>query len=312
MLFVNLLLYSISFVLIWFGSGLIISAASKFSKRLKLSPFAFSFIFLGILTSTPEFSVGLQAVADHRAEVFVGNLLGGIVALFLVVIPVLAVFGNGLSLKHELDHKMLLVAIGVIAAPSLLVLDKRVTNVEGVFLIVAYFILLYFVQRKDGIFDKNNERLLDVKAYSYKDIFKILLGLVVVFAASNIIVDKTLYFAQIFNISAFYISLIVVALGTNLPELSLAIRSVISGKKEIAMGDYIGSAAVNTFLFGLFTILHNGEVLTISNFIVTFAFIAMALGLFYLFFHTQNFISRKNGFVLLFLYVLFVILEFAM
>ncbi len=80
--------------MIWFGAGLIVTAASKFSQKLKLSPFAFSFVFLGILTSTPEFSVGLQAIADHDAEIFVGNLLGGIVVLFLVVIPMLAVFGK--------------------------------------------------------------------------------------------------------------------------------------------------------------------------------------------------------------------------
>lgn len=309
MIGINALLYILSFVLIWFGAGLIVSSASKFSKQLKLSPFAFSFVFLGILTSTPEFSVGLQAVADHDAEIFVGNLLGGIVVLFLVVIPSLAVFGNGISLKHELGNKMLLATLGVIIAPSLFILDKRVTNVEGVILIVLYLVLLFLIQRKNGIFDKHNEHLLKLKTYSYSDILKILLGLGIVFVASKLIVDETLYFATLLNIPVFYVSLIVVALGTDLPELSLSIRSVLSGKKELAMGDYIGAAAVSTFLFGLFTILHNGEVLTISNFLVTFIFILTSLSLFYLFSRTNNYISRGNGFALLAIYVLFVVAE---
>ena len=305
----NLFLYIISFIMMWFGAGLIISAASKFSKKLRLSPFMFSFVFLGILTSTPEFSVGLQAVANHDAEIFVGNLLGGIVVIFLVVIPLLAVFGNGISLKHELDNKMLLATMGVILAPSVFILDKRVTNLEGGILIFLYLALVYFVQRKNGIFDRNNQQLLNMKAYSYKDFLKILLGLGLVFVSSNLIVEKTMYFADLFNISAFYIGLIIIALGTNLPELTLAIRSVISGKKELAMGDYIGSAAVNTLLFGIFTILHNGEVITINNFIITFIFIITALGLFYIFSRAKNYISRNNGFVLLGIYVIFVVLE---
>lgn len=309
MILINLLLYIISFIAIWLGAGLIISATSKFSKKLKLSPFAFSFVFLGILTSTPEFSVGLQAVANHDAEIFVGNLLGGIVVLFLVVIPLLAIVGNGISLKHELDNKMLLATMGVIVAPSLFILDKKVTNLEGVVLIALYLVLIFFIQKRNGIFNKENEQLLNAKSYSYMDILKILLGAGIVFVASSLIVDKTLYFAEILSISAFYISLIVVSLGTNLPELTLAIRSVISGKKELAMGDHIGSAAVNTFLFGLFTILHNGEVLTISNFLVTFIFIATALIVFYFFFRTRNFISRRNGLVLFCIYILFVALE---
>lgn len=309
MLFVNLFIYILSFITLWFGAGLIVSAANKFSNKLKLSPFAFSFVFLGILTSTPEFSVGLQAIADNDAEIFVGNLLGGIVVLFLVVIPTLAVFGKNISLKHELDNKMLLATMGVILLPSLFVLDKRITNLEGVIMIVAYSSLLYLVQRKDGIFDKKNQALLNVKAYSYKDFLKMLLGLGIVFVSSNLVVDKTIYFADILNISAFYIGLIVIALGTDLPELTLAIRSVISGKKELAMGDYIGAAAFSTFLFGLFSVLHNGEIITASNFIVTLIFIATALGMFYFFSRVKNSISRGNGLMLLAIYILFISFE---
>ncbi len=306
---VNLFLYLIAFIFIWFGAGLIVSSASKFSTKLKLSPFAFSFVFLGILTSVPEFSVGIQSVANQHPEIFVGNLLGGIVVLFLVIIPILAIFGNGINLKHELDNKTLLVTLGVILTPSLFILDKKVTNLEGAVLVALYMFLLFLVERKNGIFDRKNQQLLNIKAYSYKDLFKMILGIGIVFVASAIIVDKTTYFAGIFNISAFYISLFVIALGTDLPELSLAIRSVISGKREIAMGDYIGAAAASTLLFGVFTLLHNGEVLTVSNFIVTFLFIVTALGLFYFFFRTKNYISRGNGFVLLGIYVIFVIVE---
>ena len=309
MLLIHLLLYALSFFAIWFGSGLIVSSATKFSHHLKLSPFAFSFVFLGLLTSTPEFSVGLQAVADSNADIFVGNLLGGIVVIFLVIIPLLAVFGNGVSLRHELDNRTLIATLLVIVAPSFFILDKRVTNLEGAVMIASYLVLLFVVERKKGIFDRKNSQLLNISAYSIKDILKILVGIGIVFVSSNIIVEKTLYFADIFRISSFYIGLILVALGTDLPELSLAVRSVVSGKKEVAMGDYIGAAAVSTFLFGLFTILHNGEVVTISNFALTLTCISAALITFYIFFRTKNFISRSNGVVLLIGYIVFVLLE---
>lgn len=309
MLFVNITLYIFAFILILFGAGLIVSSASKFSHKLRLSPFAFAFVFLGILTSTPEFSVGLQAVATRNPEIFVGNLLGGIVVLFLVIIPLLAVLGNGVNLRRELDNNTLLATLGVILAPSLFILDKKITILEGALFVVFYIALLFLVERKNGIFDRNNKQLFNIKAYSYKDILKMILGIGVVFISSAIIVDKTTYFANIFNISAFYISLFVIAIGTNLPELSLAIRSVISKKREIAMGDYMGSAAANTLLFGIFTLLHNGEVLTESNFIITFLFIITALSLFYFFFRTKNYISRINGLILLGIYLIFVMVE---
>lgn len=311
MLLVNFVLYILAFLLIWFGAGLIVSSVSKFSRLLKLSPFAFSFVFLGILTSTPEFSVGLQAVADRSASIFAGNLLGGLVVLFLVVIPVLAIFGNGIKFKNEFDTKQLITTVGVIMLPPFLILDKKVTNLEGVVMVISYLVLLYLIQRKSGIFDKSNERIFDLKAYSFRDISKILAGLGMVFVASNIIVEKTLYFAGVFNISAFYIGLIIIALGTDLPELTLAIRSVVAGERELAIGDYVGAAAASTLLFGVFTLLHNGEVITSSNFLLTFSFISIALGLFYFFSHKRKFISRLNGVALLLIYGLFVIFELA-
>lgn len=305
----NLLLYVLSFVLIWIGAGFIVSSASRFSQKLKLSPFAFSFVFLGLLTSTPEFSVGLQAVASHDAQIFVGNLLGGILVLFLIVIPLLAIFGNGIYLKNELEGKTLIATLLVILAPSVFILDKKMTSLEGVVLVILYIVLLFLIEKRNGIFDRTNNQLFNIKAYSYKDMFLILIGIGILFTASNVVVDKTLYFSDIFNISAFYISLIVVSIGTNIPELSLAIRSAISGKKDVAMGDYLGSAAVNTFLFGVLTLLNGGEVVLVSNFMVTFIFISAALIIFYILSTTKNYISRANGFVLLGIYCLFVVLE---
>jgi cation:H+ antiporter len=307
---INTLLYVVSFVTIWYGAGLIVSAATKFSKKLRLSAFAFSFVFLGLLTSIPEFSVGMQAVADNDPEIFIGNLLGGNIVIFLFIIPMLAIFGKGINLKNELDKKTLLAVLGVIVAPAVFVLDNHINAYEGGILIVLYIALLYFVERKNGIFDKDNKELLNAKAYSLQDVIKLILGIGLVFLSSSIIVDKTIYFAGIFNITTFYISLIVIALGTNLPELSLAIRSVLSGRREVAMGDYLGSSAVNTFLFGLFSLLHGREIFTVNNFVITFIFITAALVLFYMFFNTKKFISRNNGFVLLGIYGLFVLFEF--
>ena len=309
MIIIDILLFSVAFLLIWVGSGLIVSSTSKFAQKLRLSSFAFSFIFLGLLTSAPEFSVGLQSIADGNSEVFVGNLIGGIAVIFLLVIPLLAVFGKGINLKNELSNSTTLVTLAVVLLPSVFILDKRVSNLEGILLIVSYILLIFMVERKNGIFDNGNNQLLKIKSYSYKDILKILLGFVLIFISSSILVEKTLHFANLWDIPAFYISLVIVSLGTNLPEISLAVRSVFSGRKDIAMGDYLGSAAANTLLFGIFALLSSGEVITIDNFIITFIFIGSALFLFYFFSITNKFISRTNGLIMLGIYILFVLFE---
>ena len=309
MLIDNILLYFVSFFLLWLGAGLVIASIDGFSKKLRISSFAISFFVLGLLTSIPEFAVGISAIAEHNPEIFVGTYLGGAVVIFLFIIPFLATLGVGIRLTHQLTKTTLILSLCVIGAPALMVLDKRVTNLEGFVLIGLYALLFVFIQRKRGVFDSSNEKLMQVNSYSLMDIVKLIVGIAIVFISSQQIVDQTLFFSDVLQVSPFIISLLILSLGTNLPELSLAIRAVRSGKKDIALGDYIGSAAANTLLFGVSTLINKGEVLTANNFLTTFIFIVLGLGLFYTFARSERILSRKEGCILLGIYTLFIFFE---
>jgi cation:H+ antiporter len=306
---ISLILYILSFIAIWFGAGIVIKSVDKIAHRLRLSSFAVSFFVLGILTSIPEAAVSINAVIDKRPEVFVGTLLGGIIVIFLFIIPLLAILGKGVKLNHSLDNKSLIGLLAVIAAPGLVVIDHKVTNFEGILLVLAYVVIFYFIQRKHGFLQENNTEILSTKSYSFLDLAKVAAGIGIVFISSRFIVSQTLSFAEILNIPAFYISIIVLSLGANIPEISIAVRAIISGKKDIAFGDYLGSAASNVLLFGIFTLVNDGEVFTFDSFIITFLFIASGLGLFYYFAQSKEEISKKEGFILLGIYVIFVLFE---
>jgi cation:H+ antiporter len=305
----SLILYILSFGAIWFGAGLIIKSVDKIARKLRLSSFAVSFFVLGLLTSIPETAVSINAVIDHKPEIFVGTLLGGIVVIFLFIIPLLAILGKGVKLNHDLDNKNLIGLLAVIAAPGLVVIDHKVTNLEGILLILAYVIIFYFIQRKHGVLEENNTEILSTKSYSFLDLAKVAAGIGIVFVSSRFIVDQTLSFADILGIPAFYISIIVLSLGANIPEISIAVRAIISGKKDIAFGDYLGSAAANALLFGIFTLVNDGEVFTFDSFIITFVFIVSGLGLFYNFAQSKEDISKKEGLILLGIYIIFVLFE---
>lgn len=305
----GLVFYIISFISIWFGAGLIIKSVDRIARNLRFSSFALSFFVLGLLTSIPEMAVSINAVLNHNPEIFVGTLLGGTVVIFLFIIPLLAILGKGIKLNHDLNTKNLIALLIVIGMPGLVVIDHRVSNFEGVFLIMSYVVAFYFIEKKHGVLEKHHAEVLSTKIYSFLDLAKAALGMGIVFISSQFIVSQTLAFAQILNISAFYISILVLSIGTNLPELSLAIRAVLSGKKDIAFGDYLGSAAANTLLFGIFTLINAGEVFTFNSFLITFLFIASGLGLFYFFSQSKKDISQKEGSILLLAYLAFVIYE---
>lgn len=306
---INIILYLVSFFLIWYASGIIINALSRFAERLKLSSFAVSFFILGILTSIPELSVGINAILEKRPGIFIGNLLGASLILFILVIPLLAVLGNGVKMMHQLASDHLIFALLVVAAPIFLIADNTLTRTESIFLILMYFILFYYIEKKNGLLGKAKETIKLVDKHTIEDVIEVLLASVIVFITSQYIVDQTIYFSQLFNISTFLISLIVLSLGTNLPELSLAIRSVLEGKREVALGDYLGSAAANTLLFGIFTFL-NGERINVESYSYkTMIMMLFGLGLFYFFSRSKQDISRREGKILILVYITFLLVE---
>lgn len=309
MIFLKLIFYFFSFFLIWYSAGLIVGAVDRLAHRFSLSGFAVSFFVLGILTSIPEIAVGISAIIDKKPEIFVGNLLGASLVLFLLTIPLLAVFGGGVKLVHQLEKKNLLLSLLVVAAPSFLVVDRRLTSIEGIFLIILYFLLFYSIEKKKGLLERIKDQFFNHRSSLIKDIFKLAFGVIIVFFSSKFIVDTTIYFSKVFNVSSFLIALLILSLGTNLPELSLAIRSVFERKKEVAFGDYIGSSAANTLIFGGLTLLNKGEVIVADNFLKILFFMVFGLGLFFLFSRSKNDISKEEGLILLLVYILFLVSE---
>jgi cation:H+ antiporter len=301
----NLVLFLLSFLGLWFSSDLIITAVKRFSHQLKVSAFATSFFILGFLTSLPEISVGVSAVLDREPEIFVGDLIGASFVLFVFIIPILAILGNGIKLTHQLTHANLLMSLFVVITPVIFTLDGRVSWNEGIFMIIAYIFLLYFIEKRKGLLEKAQDILLIRKEGDIKDLTKIVAGALLLFLSSKILVDNTIYLAKEMGIAPLLISLVVISVGTNLPELFIAVKSIVKKQKDIALGDYVGSAAANTLIFGGLTLWNGSFVIRGDGFFSTFLIFLSGLILFYLFSRSKRDISKTEGLILLIVYIFF-------
>lgn len=308
---INILLYITALVGLWYGSGLIVASIKRLARKIQIPSFAFSFFVLGVLTSIPEVAVGVNALSENHPEVFVGNLLGGVIVMFLLVIPLLAIINKRVHVKKHLSSKNLLVTLGIICSPALFALDKTITNTEGFIMVALYVALFYIVRTRQDVLARI-QRLVKKEQKDPKNssLLKLTIGVIVVFLTSRFIVDQTIAGAEYYGISTFIVSLVVLGLGTNLPEITLAIRSLTSKAEDVALGDYLGSAAANTLLFGIFTLVNNGNVVTEKNFMITFLIIVFALGMFFIRTRGNSTLTRKEGLVLLGCYLGFLAFEF--
>lgn len=307
----ELLIFTFSLVAIWVGSGFIVSSVNKFASHLKVSAFALSFTLLGILTSIPEFSVGVNAVLEDRPDIFIGNLIGASAALFFFIIPTVAIVGKGVKLNNGFHSLQLAWALLVILAPALLTFDARVTPAEGGIMLVAYFLLSAFLPHNLNFFQKIRQRVIQTILFrNWFDDLRFLAGIIIVFISSRYLVDTTIQLAGIFHIPAIIISMFALAIGTNLPELVLGVRSIALGNKDIAFGDYVGSAAANTLIFGFLVLLTGWTIVLPPWFWMNTVLAAVGYCLFWYLASSHRELTRKEGAIMLGLYALLLFIQF--
>ena len=302
---INFLLFILSLISLWFSSEIVIKCVGRLSGKLHLPPFIISFFILGFLTSLPEVNIGINAIVYKTPDIFVGNLTGASIILFLLIIPLLAVFGNGIILSRQLPKNKLILSVLTIIAPFFLLLDGYLSYFDAFVLVASYFLMISSIKHKRRLFQKIiTTKNKTITFNPLLELGKIFLGSILIYAFSQTLVDKVIYFAQLLNAPVLIISFLLLSLGTNLPELVITIKAIISHKKEVAFGTYVGSAVVNTLLLGFLTFLNGQFAVNADDFLFNLVIFSFGLFLFYRFSVTKNDISRKEGIILLSLYIL--------
>lgn len=306
----HIAIYLASFVGIWIGAGLAIRSVEKLAHKLRLSSFIVSFLVLGFFTSISELSVGINAVLSDDPGIFVGNLVGASIVLFLMVIPLLAIVGQDITISKEVRGTNLILPLIVVATPTLLTLDGIVGKTDAMLTIVLFVISTLLIDKRRG-FVKNVSALARFKNFSVTSEFvKIIFGASLIFASSRMVVAETEYFSQALGLSEFFISLMVISIGTNLPELSLIVRSLFMKSNQVAFGDYLGSASFNSFLYGILSLWYGKPIFLHNNYAISLVFLVVGLVLFYVFAKSKHTISKSEAFVLFSLYLVFFASEF--
>lgn len=309
MLIYHLGVYILCFLLLWFGSKLVTGSVTLLAKAWKLPVFTISFFILGLMTSLPEFSIGLSALSENDPAIFSGNLLGGVVVLFFLIIPLLGVLSNGIKIPKTLHQNHIILTLVVVLAPSIMAADHKVYLWEAVVMLGLYCALFIFLMRKRSLIEKFTSMFVKKKVVYLPLLGKIAVGVVLLFIASHQIVDSTLFFARLMGVSPFFVSLLLISLGTNIPEFTIIIRSVFDKQNEVAFADYLGSASANTLLFGIFTLVYGKTIFLPGNFLQRCIFLVLGILLFFVFARSRNSLSRFECFVLLGCYFIFLFLE---
>lgn len=286
----------------------VMKGISYFAHSLKIKSFLLSFLLLGIITSIPEMFVAFQSVVDKVPQLSIGNLLGGTIFKISFLLGISAI----LLSRIVLDHGMTLFDIGlsslVMLAPAVVVWDGKLTRFEGILLIAIYCIHITFINKEQHVVSTIEYHAKHVKHATHAFILSII-GLVGMAIASKYLVVLGISSATFLGIPPFVIGLFLLSLGTNLPELTLAIESIIKKKKDIAFGDILGSSVINTLILGIVCVVSPFSVPDPQRMQMTLIILALVSVFFLWAASTKKDITRREGIVLFTTYIAFVLFE---
>lgn len=316
---IKIILVSISLIVLFTilskAANLIVLNLKKASLKTKTNPLLIG-LALGFFTTLPEIAVGFNAIYNNIANISLGNIWGGIFLLFTLVLGLAIFFSKRIINDGKISF--VLPSFIFIIFSFLLAYKGELNFLDGLIIILLYFFIIYFKfqQKSFSADEKVNKwqlfyQKIKIKLHLWKnscrrELLLVLISVIVILITSTLIVSSTNYLLSYFNVHPFIIGLLVFSIGTNLPELSIVIHSIISKSSDLSFSYLVGSAINSVAALGVLTLFHTFSVTINLPFIILSIGTTIVLLLVALFYITQKAFDRWEGAVLLLIYFSFI------
>ncbi len=288
------------------SADMLLFGVTRYFHRIGLSDYLTGLIVVAAVASFPELisSITGASLGDHG--VVFGAILGSNVGGLTLILGIMALITKKVNIQSKLFTKVRMLVFFITLLPLFLVIDGTLSRIDGAILILGYIAYVVYLWKKQeggqtGLKNAKFEVL-------WKD------GLIFIFALGALLLSaRWLIFGVIelsrrLEISSFIVSVVILGISAQIPDLIVIIRSEMSGHKDVGMGDLLGSTITKQLLF--FGMIAVATPLSISFGTILLTSIAfastMALVLVYM---KTGWVTWKQGLFLLGVYCVYLILE---
>ena len=314
MFYFYILVFIVSCLLLVKSGTWVVSSLTRIAKSLGWKEFIVSFILMAFVTSLPEFFVGISSAFHYKPELSFGNIIGSNIINLTLVVAIVVLLAKGLKCETALIQQSSIYTAIIAFFPILLMLDGEISRIDGLFLVfilIFYFKYLFHEQKRfSKVFTNGFKKdWIELRLF-LKDLGIFFGGIVLLLLSAEGIVWSVSFLATSLGLSLAVIGILIVALGTNLPEIVFGIKAIAMGRKDMVLGVLMGSVVTNsTLVLGSTVLIHPLEIVKFSPYIVGISFTIAACLFFAVFSRTGRKITRKEAIVLLAIYILFVIFQ---
>src|SRR5574344_85126 len=316
-IFFNIILLLIGFVLLIKCSDIFVEALSSIATNFKMSKMMIALTVAAFGTCTPELSISFNSIASRSGDIALANVVGSNVINILLIIGlaccITPIKVKSSVIKKELPILLIVTSMFVLSVASHYIgenpNDFILNRADGILLLIFFLVFIVYiisaVKAKQGFFEYEKPQYSMIKS-----IILSILCCTGIILASDIVVNNAKILAETLNVSTKIITMTIVVIGTSLPEMTMTVIAAKKGEFDIALGNIIGTNIFNIgIVLGLPLIIYGGFSSPHFNMIDILA-VHVAAFVLYFFAKNDKVLSRKEGAIMIGLFLIYYIYIF--
>ena len=251
-------------IILCLGGYTLVLGGVALARKLQISSMVIGLTVVAYGTSTPELAASITAAMNSHTDLILGNIVGSNISNVGMVIGISAMLavGAGLGIRKRTVRRWLPIMIFVSVLLVLFSLDGEISQIDGMILIAGLIIFTVYIVRTakrqeavgDVVEDEDPEIHMSFIRFTINTVPRAILcvcvGAGLLFAGGQFTVDGAVTISKNLGISQLVIGVVIVAIGTSLPELVTSVIAIRKGQMDIGVGNIIGSNIYNILLIG--------------------------------------------------------------
>lgn len=307
----------IGFLFLIKGADIFVEGSSTIAKKFNVPPMVIGLTIVAMGTSAPEAAVSITSSLAGQNDMSIANVVGSNFFNILVVLGVSSIIAKlpvqKDTIKNDTPFLILVSSLLLIFG-----LNLKLGRLEG-FILLGLFTLFLINTVKSGMKSSNSDVdtssseaavAIDISQDDQisvpKTILLCIVGAIGIIFGGDLVVNSATNIATSFGMSANLVGLTIVAVGTSLPEFVTSVVATKKGETDIAIGNVIGSNLFNILLvLGLAASINPIAMSTLA--FIDIVFMLAITILLYIFMKKDNSLVKKQGILLVVLYIAYMI-----
>ena len=249
-MYVDYLELIVGLTILWLGTDLAISGATSVARNLKLSEFIIGIAVLSVGSDLPELTIAIDAGirnldGENMSGVVIGSAIGSSLGQIGLVLGIVGLIGV-LTVPRQVVLQHGGVMLGSVLVLAMLGYDGTISRAEGVALLVIYaiYFILLLTDRQSYESVEDGQNVMPM----VKAVPMVIIGMAAVVFGAELTVKSVVSLANMLQIDQTVIAVVIVGIGTSLPELSISVSAMLKKRSKLSAGNLIGSNIFDTLV----------------------------------------------------------------